>query len=79
MRGCWITGEGGANGDGAGANGDGAGANGEGGANGDGAGANGDGETRKNGQVMHVTPVHDDSGAVEYLRVGLDFGIADGS
>ena len=41
------------------------------------SGANGDGETRKNGQVMHVTAVNDDDGAVEYLRVGLDFGIAD--
>ncbi|MCY1004718.1 PilZ domain-containing protein [Nannocystis pusilla] len=41
------------------------------------SGANGDGETRKTGQVMHVTPVQGDAGAVEYLRVGLDFGIAD--
>lgn len=41
------------------------------------SGADGDGEARKTGQVMHVTPVAGDGGAVEYLRVGLDFGIAD--
>jgi ubiquinone/menaquinone biosynthesis C-methylase UbiE/pimeloyl-ACP methyl ester carboxylesterase/c-di-GMP-binding flagellar brake protein YcgR len=41
------------------------------------SGANGDGETRKSAQVMHVTPVAGEGGVVEFLRVGLDFGIAD--
>lgn len=41
------------------------------------SGASGDGETRKTGQVMHVTPVTDERGDVTYLRVGLDFGITD--
>lgn len=41
------------------------------------SGASGGGETRKSGQVMHVTPVTDDSGDASYLRVGLDFGITD--
>ncbi|HEY8375142.1 MAG TPA: PilZ domain-containing protein [Nannocystis sp.] len=41
------------------------------------SGANGDGETRKSAQVMHVTPVSDETGEVAYLRVGLDFGITD--
>lgn len=41
------------------------------------SGASGDGETRKSGQVMHVTPVHADDGGIDHLRVGLDFGITD--
>lgn len=41
------------------------------------SGASGGGETRKAGQVMHVTPVTDEVGQLDYLRVGLDFGITD--
>lgn len=41
------------------------------------SGASGGGETRKPAQVMHVTPVTGETGEIEYLRVGLDFGIAD--
>jgi len=34
-------------------------------------------EERKSAQVMHVTPVKDESGRVDHLRVGVDFGISD--
>lgn len=41
------------------------------------SGAGGDAERRKSAQIMHITPVTNDAGDVEYLRVGLDFGITD--
>lgn len=41
------------------------------------SGAGGDAERRKAAQIMHITPVTNEAGDVEYLRVGLDFGISD--
>lgn len=41
------------------------------------SGAGGDAERRKSAQIMHITPVTNDAGDVEFLRVGLDFGITD--
>ena len=40
-------------------------------------GARGDGERRKSAQVMHITPVNDAAGNIDYVRVGIDFGITD--
>jgi ubiquinone/menaquinone biosynthesis C-methylase UbiE len=41
------------------------------------SGAGGDGERRKSAQVMHITPVSDERGRIDHLRVGVDFGITD--
>ncbi len=41
------------------------------------SGHSGDDERRKSAQVMHITQVTAPDGAVEFVRVGVDFGISD--
>ncbi len=41
------------------------------------SGLGGDDERRKSAHVMHITPVEYEPGKLEYLRVGIDFGITD--
>ena len=41
------------------------------------SGVGGNDERRKSAQVMHITPVLDDDGELDYMRVGVDFGITD--